>query len=133
MSERFPELQAMASGPTWSSATRCAHSTSASVDIEIEGRVASSSVDAEAHCTRWSRVLSIAVAFRCRGTHSRLDARDEPIRDAADDPALECVTGIPLREVDLRSDAERQIDAGPGTLFDEAALAVDCIGGNCFT
>ncbi|OUZ10217.1 hypothetical protein BHE97_07620 [Aeromicrobium sp. PE09-221] len=40
---------------------------------------------------------------------------------------------IPLREVDLRSDAERQIDAGQGTLFDEAALTVDCIGGACFT
>jgi hypothetical protein len=40
---------------------------------------------------------------------------------------------IPLREADLRSDAERQIDAGQGTLIDEAALAVDCIGGACFT
>ena len=40
---------------------------------------------------------------------------------------------IPLREADLRSDAERQIDAGQGTFFDEAALAVDCIGGACFT
>ncbi|MBK7722480.1 MAG: hypothetical protein IPI32_09745 [Austwickia sp.] len=40
---------------------------------------------------------------------------------------------IPLREADLRSNAERQIDAGQGTLFDEAALAVDCIGGTCFT
>lgn len=40
---------------------------------------------------------------------------------------------IPLREVDLRSEAQRQVDAGQGLLFDDAALAFDCRGDVCFT
>ncbi|MFT4261964.1 MAG: hypothetical protein QM572_01140 [Nocardioides sp.] len=40
---------------------------------------------------------------------------------------------VPLRDVDLRSEAERQVDAGQGVLFDEAALSIDCISGACFT
>ena len=46
---------------------------------------------------------------------------------------------IPLREVDLRSPLQRQIDSGQGTLFDPtdpfdpASLALDCQAGVCFT
>lgn len=40
---------------------------------------------------------------------------------------------VPLREADLRSAAQRQIDSGQGVLFDEATLALDCHDGTCFT
>jgi len=40
---------------------------------------------------------------------------------------------IPLREADLRTDAEKQIDAGQGALFDDAELGMECAAGVCFT
>jgi hypothetical protein len=40
---------------------------------------------------------------------------------------------IPLRDADLRSAAEREVDAGQAPLFDEAVLAHDCESGVCFT
>lgn len=40
---------------------------------------------------------------------------------------------VALREADLRTAAQREQDAGQGTLFDEATLALDCQSGVCFT
>lgn len=40
---------------------------------------------------------------------------------------------IPLRQADLRSSLEREVDAGQGDLFDGVVLAMDCESGVCFT
>jgi hypothetical protein len=40
---------------------------------------------------------------------------------------------IPLRDADLRTEADRLIDSGQGELFDGAVLASDCASGVCFT